>query len=75
MRRPAGVIPSGTITLTEFRARIGTYIFAVEHGQSFTITRKGKAVARLGPVDDATTILSDGTVLGEMPLTAGKGTP
>lgn len=70
MRRPAGVVPSGAVRLTEFRARIGEYLFAVGHGQSFVLTRRGKELAHLVPMDDATVILPDGTVIGEMPLTA-----
>ncbi len=72
LKRPVGFLHSGTIRLTEFRAQIGEYVRACEVvQQSFVITRKGKPVARLVPIDDGSTIHGDGTVTGEMPLTAG----
>ncbi len=59
--------------MTEFRARLGEYIRACEVvDQSFVITRKGKPVARLVPIDEKTVIHSDGTFTGEPPLTAGE---
>ncbi len=59
-----------TITMTQIRQEPGKYIHEVRyHGQSFLLTYQGKPVAKLVPVDDVTTFKSDGTVVGEMPLT------
>lgn len=57
------------ITMTEFRKEPGEYIHEVcRHGKSFLITKAGKPVARLVPVDDTIHIERDGTVQGELPL-------
>lgn len=59
-----------TITISEFRAEPGEYLRAVEQGgQSFVITKSGKPVAKLGPVDETTVIESNGRIRGELPLT------
>ena len=72
MKQLHGFPPSGPVRLTEFRANVGEYVMAVERaGRSYTLTRKGKPVARLVPVDDVTHILPDGTVIGAPPLTSG----
>lgn len=66
----AGLLRSTTITMAEFRKRPGEYILAVERArQTFVITKNGREVARLVPMDDGTIIESDGTVIGDMPLT------
>ena len=71
IKRPVGFLHSGTIRLTELRARIGEYIRACEVvDQTFVITRKGKPVAKLVPIDEKTVIYPDGTFTGETPLTA-----
>lgn len=64
------VLKSAQITITELRARPGEYLLAVTRArQSFVITKHGKPVAKLGPINDDITIESDGTILGELPLT------
>ena len=56
--------------MAEFRARPGEYILAVERArQTFVITKNGHEVARLVPMDESTIIESDGTVIGDMPVT------
>jgi prevent-host-death family protein len=58
-------------TITDLRSEPGEYLRAVSrHGRSFTITKVGKPVARLVPVDDSTVIHPDGRVQGPVPLTA-----
>jgi prevent-host-death family protein len=39
----------GSVNFKEARARLNDLISAVEHGESVTITRRGKIVARLVP--------------------------
>jgi len=39
-----------TVNLKEARRRLSNLVKAAERGQSITITRRGKKVARLGPV-------------------------
>ena len=41
-----------TITMTQFKARPGECIYEIEHGQSFLISKHGKIVAKLTPVDE-----------------------
>ncbi len=41
----------GPINLKEARARLSDLIQAAEHGESTTITRRGKAVARIVPFE------------------------
>ena len=41
----------GPIKLKEARARLSDLIQAAEHGESTTITRRGKAVARIVPFE------------------------
>ena len=58
------------ITMTQFRKEPGVFINEVSrHGQSFELTNNGKPVARLVPVEDVTTIESDGAIKGPRPLT------
>lgn len=61
-----------TITMTELRASPGERIIDVIRDRaSFTITKGGKPVAKLVPIDDDTTIIdSDGRIRGELPLSA-----
>lgn len=62
-------IPS-TITMMDLRKQPGEVMRAVEHeGREITITKQGKDAARLVPVEEMTTILPDGTVIGPLPLT------
>lgn len=59
-----------TITATEFRSATGERLIDVRRdGASFLITKAGKPIARLIPIDDVTTIERDGKVCGEAPLT------
>jgi prevent-host-death family protein len=59
-----------TITLSEFRREPGEVVREVQrHGQSFLLTKSGKPAARLVPTDEDTTIESDGTIRGPMPIT------
>jgi len=59
-----------TITMTEFRAEPGERITdIVRDRRSFLITKAGKPVAKLVPVDDTTVVERDGTIRGERPLT------
>jgi prevent-host-death family protein len=41
----------GPINLKEARARLSDLVQAAEHGESTTITRRGKAVARIVPFE------------------------
>ncbi len=69
-KTPHGLIKSKTISSTDFRRQPGEYLMAVSRaGQSFTIEKSGKPVARLVPLDSTTTILPDGTIVGDLPLT------
>ncbi len=59
-----------TLTMSEFRREPGERILDVyRDGQSFLLTKAGKPVAQLLPVD--TIIEADGTIRGERPLTMG----
>jgi prevent-host-death family protein len=59
-----------SITLTAFRSEPGERIRDVQrHGRSFLLTKAGKPAAKLVPVEDGTTVESDGTIRGEPPLT------
>lgn len=62
-----------TITMTELRAEPGERIRDVSrNGEVFQVTKAGKPVAMLVPVDCAdvtTTIERDGTIRGPLPLT------
>jgi prevent-host-death family protein len=59
------------LTMTEFRKSPGERIIdVIRDRQHFLITKAGKPVAKLVPVDDDVTIVeSDGRVKGEAPLT------
>ena len=41
-----------TISIREARKHLSNLVDAAQHGESVTITRRGKEVARLVPVDD-----------------------
>jgi prevent-host-death family protein len=41
----------GSVSLTEARRRLGALVKAAERGQSVTITRRGRKVARLVPAE------------------------
>ena len=41
----------GPISLKEARKHLGDLVRAAEHGESVTITRRGKAVARIAPIE------------------------
>jgi prevent-host-death family protein len=43
----------GPVNLKEARARLSDLVRTVEHGESVTITRRGKIVARLMPPETA----------------------
>jgi prevent-host-death family protein len=43
----------GSVSLTEARRRLGALVKAAERGQSVTITRRGRKVARLVPAEAA----------------------
>jgi len=59
-----------TITMTEWRNEPGERITDIRRdGTSFLITKGGKPVARLLPVDDVTVIDRHGKIHGEVPLT------
>lgn len=61
------------ITLTDFRKEPGEYIRLVHRErQSFILTKAGKPVAKLVPMDDITVIALDGTIYGDLPLTARR---
>ena len=59
------------ITMMEFRAGPGEFIHQVaQHRQHFIITRNGKPMAQLIPVDaGVTTITKTGEIIGEITLT------
>jgi len=58
------------ITIMTFRKSPGEFIHEVSrHGKTFIITKQGKAVARLCPMDDMNVINSDGEIIGEKPVT------
>jgi len=62
-----------TITIMQFRASPGEFIHEVSrHGKHFVITKMGKPVARLLPIDETTVIKLDGEIVGEPPLTKGR---
>ena len=59
-----------TLTMTEFRREPGERIREVHReGKSFLVTKAGKPVAQLVPVD--TIIEANGTIRGERPVTFG----
>ncbi len=61
-----------TITTMEFRKSPGEFFYEVrKRRQSFLITYMGKPCAKLVPIDDSIIIQSDGTILGEKPVTMG----
>lgn len=61
-----------TITMTEFRASPGERVMDVyRDGETRTITKAGKAVGTLAPIDDTIEILPDGRVKGWPLLSAG----
>jgi len=41
----------GPVNLKEARARLSDLVRAAEHGESVVITRRGKEVARIAPVE------------------------
>jgi antitoxin (DNA-binding transcriptional repressor) of toxin-antitoxin stability system len=55
------------ITMTEFRSGPGDYILDVcRDGKTFMLTKAGKPVAKLGPIEEGTCeIMPDGTVRGD----------
>lgn len=56
--------------MTQFRAEPGERIIdVIRNGDTFVLTRRGKQVAKLMPVDDTTLIKGDGTFHGAIPLT------
>lgn len=59
-----------TLTMSEFKNSIGAVRHEIgQHGESFTLTYQGKAVARVLPVEEDTVVHSDGSVSGVMPIT------
>jgi prevent-host-death family protein len=58
--------------MTELRTEPGERLRDVHRGRaSFVITKAGKPIAKLVPIDDdRTIILPDGRILGEPPLSA-----
>ncbi len=59
-----------TITMMQLRKSPGEYAHLVyKHGESFLVTSQGRPVFRMVPVEDATVIRPDGTVIGPKPLT------
>ena len=61
-----------TITMTELRTTPGDVIEHVKAGMQISITKNGKVIALLLPVnyDNETTIIkSDGSIAGPIPLT------
>jgi prevent-host-death family protein len=44
----------GPVNLKEARARLSDLVRAAEHSESVVITRRGKAVARIAPVEKKT---------------------
>lgn len=61
-----------TITMEEFRREPGEYRRAVQReGSSFLVTYQGKPAMQLIPVSESTVVLSDGTFVGERPVTFG----
>ena len=61
-----------TITMTQFREEPGEIIRAVwKHGRVFIITKDGKPVAKLVPIDETITIESDGTIYGDPDVLRG----
>jgi prevent-host-death family protein len=71
-RQSDGAELTKPITMTEFRKEPGEYVRDVARNRrSFLITKAGKPVAKLVPVDDVLVIESDGSIpSGEVPLTA-----
>lgn len=62
-------VPS-SVTMMELRSQPGEVLRAVEvDRRRITITKQGRAVAQLVPVDEVTVVHSDGTVSGPLPIT------
>lgn len=58
------------ISMTQFRCQPGEWLLDVRRERmTFLLTRQGKPVAKLGPVDETTVIESDGRIRGELPVT------
>ena len=60
------------LSLMDFRAAPGDAVDRASHGMEITLEKNGKAVAILSSVSsqsDVTTILADGSIHGQMPLT------
>lgn len=58
--------------MTDFKNTIGAVRHEIQrHGEHFLLTFQGNDVAKVGPVDDVTEILPDGTIKGPKPLTFG----
>jgi antitoxin (DNA-binding transcriptional repressor) of toxin-antitoxin stability system len=57
--------------MTQFRKQPGEYAHAASrHGESFIVTSQGKPIFKIVPINpDMTIVLSDGTTIGEKPLT------
>ncbi len=56
--------------MTQFRSEPGERITdVVRDHASFLLTKAGKPVARLVPVDDVTVVERDGAIRGPLPLT------
>lgn len=62
-----------TISMTELRSEPGERVIdIIRDRESFLLTKAGKPVARLLPVDDDIVIESDGRIKGEVPMTFRK---
>ena len=60
------------ITMMEFRSMPGEFVHEVyRHGKIFIITKMGKPVAQLSPLDSVV-ILSNGKCIGGIPITKSK---
>jgi hypothetical protein len=61
-----------TATMMELRGQPGEFIDFVAHGGTVDLEKSGKRVATMIPANndgDSTTILSDGSIRGQVPLT------
>jgi hypothetical protein len=61
-----------TASMMELRSQPGEFVDFVSHGGTVDLEKQGKRVATMIPADgdsDTTTVLSDGSIRGQVPLT------
>jgi len=61
------------ITMMQLREQPGEVLRAVEHdGRTITVTKSGREIAKIVPLDGVTKINSDGSWSGPRPITMGR---